>query len=166
VSIGIADGEYRDRVTGHRSRRTVVFVYEVTMNREIKFRGWNKVGKRMVDLKALTEFAKDATLSVDGLFLPFSEDIELMQFTGLKDKNGGEIYEGDIVHCDSPTRVCDLQVKFGCYGFGGHSHHGFFLEILNSAHEWALRKIDIDRGDYEVIGNIYENPELIEDGES
>jgi hypothetical protein len=55
VSIGIADGEYRDRVTGHRSRRTVVFVYEVTMNREIKFRGWNKVGKRMVDLKALTE---------------------------------------------------------------------------------------------------------------
>jgi hypothetical protein len=105
-------------------------------------------GKKMVDLKSITKFALDATLSQDGLFLPFDEDIVLMQYTGLKDKNGVEVYEGDVIRTVLPKPtpfVLTGEVKF--------IERGFWIEI-NGSLFWPKT--------FRVIGNIYENPELLE----
>lgn len=83
----------------------------------------------------------------------------LMQYTGLKDKNGKEVYEGDIVLCERDER-CPHEVIWaednGGTFFGGMP--GFNLSGLKrncgSGYAWS--------GDEEVIGNIYENPELLQ----
>lgn len=125
------------------------------MKREIKFRAWNE-GK-MVDLLAITPLALDANMNtqlalkgMSGLFLPFGGSIELMQFTGLKDKNGKEIYEGDIVSHSMNDYTIPLSVvsfKDGMFVFSDDEDTTELIESLDYC---------------EVIGNIYENPELIQ----
>mgnify|MGYP002099535800 CR=1 FL=1 len=86
-------------------------------------------------------------------FEPYHKDILLMQYTGLKDKNGKEIYEGDIVNYSHPRTdeiIRTVTFKHGAFGIEGiyEKTHIIFGNILDSH--------------IEVIGNIYENPELIE----
>jgi hypothetical protein len=72
----------------------------------------------------------------------------VMQYTGLKDKNGKEIYEGDVVKCDGEVTA----VTYEDYGFAP-----FVYQIPNACDaysEWEYKSI-------EVIGNIYENHELL-----
>ena len=84
------------------------------------------------------------------------EIISKDEYTGLKDKNGKEIYEGDIVNADDDRyRVC-----FGEYDKTNTTHIGFYLLPLRND-EFAIETLW--RG-CEVIGNIYENPELLEKG--
>ena len=81
---------------------------------------------------------------------------ELMQYTGLHDKNGVEIYEGDIVRSFKP-----MVVRFGdAFYEGGYMHPGFYLEDGrgDQYEDWSFRW-DLE---LEVIGNIYEHPELLE----
>ena len=84
-----------------------------------------------------------------------TEDMILMQYTGLKDKNGKEIYEGDIIS-NGYEKCIVVWVK---------EQAGFMLKLTNKEYEkekWTNPMIDL-RKDDEVIGNIYENPELLED---
>ncbi len=110
--------------------------------REIKFRMWNEITKKMIDLKKITPLALN--IDTDGLFIPYC-GMPLMQFTGLKDSKGKEIWEGDI-----------CKVKY---------YHGFsFTGKVNFIDEYGAWAVDRDtfyemdgiNDQYEVIGNIYE----------
>jgi len=131
------------------------------MNREIKFRAWEKFAKQML-YEGHTETANGNSMycSKTTLFM-LGENAEIMQFTGLHDKNGKEIYEGDI---------CIVQIQLG--GFWGNTPNPKTAQIFYDTDgagyiakwEWAKNQhyerltCDID---CEVVGNIYENPELL-----
>ena len=82
------------------------------------------------------------------------DEIELMQSTGLFDRNGKEVFIGDIVKC---TRGCShevyLEKEYGGTFIGGMP--AIYLKGLLSGYAWTEHE--------EIIGNIYENPELLED---
>ena len=80
----------------------------------------------------------------EGILTPYNDDCFLMQYTGLKDKNGKEIYEGDVVAESMRTDV----VTYNLSGFIPFAFADFGDEAYSAI-------------DCEVIGNIYENPELI-----
>lgn len=122
--------------------------------REIKFRAWDKKYKNMSSFDEMMNcrhFAiMDSLDSKQFIVLPLHENAILMQFTGLKDKNGREIYEGDIL---GGERTTDGQVKFeaAC----------FILEYDDSTALWK-QELRISLRHREVKGNIYENPELLQ----
>lgn len=119
--------------------------------REIKFRAWDKDNAVMVSAGKYD----DEYISFEGRAVDidmFSSGIhtlnyDLMQYTGLKDKNGFEIYEGDIIALDGlikGNRKVYWHDNFACWAVTK------FGDTLHLFHD-----------DCEVIGNIYENPNLI-----
>lgn len=82
-----------------------------------------------------------------------TDEIELMQTTGLKDKNGKEIFEGDIVKMSK-----DVYSEPTYYEVVRHRGGAYRLESKQHGCELWLRHTDC-----EVVGNIYENPELLEE---
>jgi len=177
--------------------------------REIKFRAWDKIANKMRDVLVMDwyydyvtnekklgfvdywdfenkEFKRLYPFYVEGSLDTKRKEttFELMQYTGLKDKNGKEIYEGDILALIEPE-VKDKQsefgrmlVKFGEYntyeiesgdesiGWFMEGYHGYLREdgrknIYKTdafdEHPWSL----LSCRQWEVIGNIYENPELL-----
>ena len=118
--------------------------------REIKFRAWDSELGFMVDAKhyVLTMNGK-VLFDNDGETYDQTNKIELMQFTGIKDKNGKDMYEGDIVEIDSQ--------KFKIYWHDGHA--GYWIEGIDQPLNgtWNMYYVSANG---EVIGNIYENPEL------
>lgn len=128
--------------------------------REIKFRVWN--GYRMLSDETLRKNAEEMYTKLgirsqymDDIMIPNNKDLVVMQYTGLKDKNGKEIYEGDIV-----------RIEF-------HEFHDYDLSegfIGTVCYDEAMYTVDKDRESYrlfdeldnnEVLGNIYENKELL-----
>lgn len=123
------------------------------MSREIKFRAWNKINKELESDPIIDgENGKMMAFSVlDAQFARHYRDdeVEIMQYTGLKDKNGKEIYEGDIIK-----------------GWKDSHWHDGKDRVLKEV-EWidelgGFNIIQIEMRECEVIGNIYENPELLE----
>jgi len=114
--------------------------------REIKFRAWD--GKQMCIKEMQTYFAGYGLM-----FDHFEHPVALMQYTGLKDKNGKEIYEGDIL-----DKKWKWEVIYFADGFiGKHEtpNNSMPLHTLIQHRERAGCSI-------EIIGNVYENPELLE----
>lgn len=135
------------------------------MSRAIKFRAWDKDQRRMVNLGSQGRLVYDGESAKlcfgddfhDDFIEASTRNIELMQFTGLLDRNGREIYEGDIVRAatyqlpNGQQRVDVLRVEYR-----GSVLHPFH-EIIPDNDYW----MDAFSA-YEVIGNIYENPDLLE----
>jgi len=117
--------------------------------REIKFRAWNEFRQKIESVLGLN-FESEGKVFVhhpDGDTLRNGNSSQIMQFTGLHDKNGREIWEGDIVrlfyyeHFKSKEHIGIVEWEYDCWSVSKHSYRI----------EWA---------DSEVIGNIWENPEL------
>lgn len=124
----------------------------------ISFRAWDKEEKKMHKVKTI-EFSRrgariihlaEVNSNGKGDHKRWHSSVELMQSTGLKDKNGTEIYEGDIV-----KNIYDeiYVVKWFDAGF-------YLEERYNGGFDYSELHFGNNK---EVIGNIYENPELLED---
>lgn len=124
----------------------------------ISFRAWDKEEKKMHKVKTI-EFSRrgariihlaEVNSNGKGDHKRWHSSVELMQSTGLKDKNGTEIYEGDIV-----KNIYDeiYVVKWFDAGF-------YLEERYNGGFDYSELHFGNNK---EVIGNIYETPELLED---
>lgn len=120
-----------------------------------KFRAWDKIDKEMC-LVGEINFNRGEFESIgDGItFLRGADEVELMQLTGLKDKNGKEIFEGDIL--DYKGR----KVLVSWHGSYASFIYRFVDELQKREAEW--HPLFIAYFHFEVIGNIYENKELLD----
>lgn len=124
------------------------------VTREIKFRAWDDLNKEM-------KLAWHPRFKVDGYTTEILQDDILMQFTGLKDKTGKEIYEGDIVEWsiyeDAQDTVDGIEAEIRIRDSIAFSNGCFKCDKRT---ELLFNKMAPHRK-IEVIGNIYENPELL-----
>jgi len=128
--------------------------------REIKFRAWLKEERKMVNVETLFIginrlcFGNSKT---EDLFFRDFEEVELMQYTGLKDKNGKEIYEGDIVliKLDETSTWHKTVVGF--------KKGAFIANLIDKEDYVYIFHHGFTGDDFEIIGNVYENKNLLEE---
>lgn len=123
-----------------------------------KFRAWDSAKKEMfTDTFAITESGQVVVVEQEFVTsIPdyvFVDHLVTMQSTGLLDKNGKEVFVGDIIKC---TRGCPhevyLEKEYGGTYVGGMP--AIYLKGIREGYAWT--------GAEEIIGNVYENPELLE----
>jgi uncharacterized phage protein (TIGR01671 family) len=138
------------------------------MNREIKFRVWNKTDKVMgkpFDIFKIVAISKE--IFSRGFSDTFKDgEFELMQYTGLTDKNGKEIYEGDILENLTISKELEEYVnvdnKYCQIIFSEGAFRLYFKGDLLCNEPYEIEDIGFyDLNNYQIIGNIFENPELL-----
>ena len=159
------------------------------MNREIKFRGiaiegedkgkfvygsyvYDDVREKHIICSFDTEVEGCEPYNSYGTLVPVDIVIRVNkdtvgQYTGLEDKNGNEIYEGDILKEHTPSGFNYSVVKFGEIDISGFSCYPkmctcFYHDFSNFNDNWGEVALGNNLENIEVIGNIYENPELLE----
>lgn len=128
-----------------------------------KFRAWLKKEQKMDNYIDHISWLEDELYCIgDGItYMVSAEDLVLMQSTGLVDKNGKEIFDGDIVQFeDCYTETDFLYVNTGIVEW---SQGSFTITNRDSVEMGDL--LDGEFLDVTIIGNVYENPELLEDKE-
>lgn len=118
--------------------------------RELKFRAWQDNQMLVSNVNSNYRFAK--------FFGYLYEDDKIMQFTGLQDKHGKEVYEGDLCIINGNICVVRFDIFFIC---------GWEFKILKGVGCYSFANVVKNMKsknsctDFEVIGNIHENPELL-----
>ncbi len=138
-------------------------------SRVIKFRAWSTSDEVMIiDLNSPALFY--------GILVPHADDI-LMQFTGLLDKNGVEIYEGDIInftywwfdgneaesHLTGTIVYSDQLMSFQLKGVRNKEWERHTGYVDDTEYLTPFSELNFDEADFEIIGNIYQNSELLEE---
>lgn len=148
--------------------------------REIKFRAWNKEKEIMVygnedDSEEYWDGVISSDVDMVNSLLRYNPPFEYiwMQYTGLKDKTDREIYEGDIIHCVH-WFFDGNEIEEHFTASVGFRDGSFTLENINSRYYSSYTFEENGKGicwigdinyceeDYEIIGNIYKNPDLLE----
>ena len=118
-----------------------------------KFRAWLKNDKEIIDVDEIHWF--DGELDIIGDYITFvrkADEIELMQSTGLKDKNGKEIFEGDILKSNKYITSVFYERGAYCVKFSRTPNTTVIMNVISFIEKYKTK----------IIGNIYENPELLE----
>ena len=118
-----------------------------------KFRAWLKNDKEIIDVDEIHWF--DGELDIIGDYITFvrkADEIELMQSTGLKDKNGKEIFEGDILKSNKYITSVFYERGAYCVKFSRTPNTTVTINVISFIEKYKTK----------IIGNIYENPELLE----
>ena len=137
-----------------------------------RFRAWDNLDKKMRVVEAINFIRGEfESIGYDITFLRGADEVELMQSTGLKDKNGQEIFEGDILEIQGIRMV----VKFGSYKYIESSQNnrhslgvvydglGFYVECINAADPDRISPFEPETlKESTIIGNRFEKPELLE----
>lgn len=132
---------------------------KISMNNRLKFRVWDSVSNRFYSQNILNRLPLDVFLA--------SENVQ--QYTGLNDIDGKDIYEGDLVelHTASNDKAAELEDR---------SHYGLYEVYFDRCYRlreikpnWVFKVTDNDLHNFnicKVVGNIFENPELIKNENS
>ena len=124
--------------------------------RKIKFRAWDKENEKMMKVSSLHLENKEISVKENGTFHLFRMQ-DLMQYTGLKDKNNKEIYEGDIVliKLDETSTWYKTVVGF--------KKGAFIANLIDKEDYVYIFHHGFTDDDFEIIGNVYENKNLLEE---
>ena len=121
--------------------------------REIKFRAWDKENEKMMKVSSLHLENKEISVKENGTFHLFRMQ-DLMQYTGVKDKNGKEIYENDLISCNKHKNIV-VFFEGGCFKVK-------YLRNSTTTITCALNSFS-EKYKCKISGNIYEHPELLEE---
>ena len=125
-----------------------------------KFRAWLKQEQEMDNEIDYISWLFDELYGIgDGItYFVEAKDLVLMQSTGLKDKNGKEIFEGDILAFKTDDEVINVKI------FWDEKHALFMFRSEKYNEEEPLAElVEANTYPFEIIGNVYENPELLEE---
>ena len=129
--------------------------------REIKFRAWIKEDKKMENVKTMDFTDKTIRCLKKNEFINAYllrrvsfDDVELMQYTGLKDKNGKEIYENDLISCNKYKNI-DVFFENGCFKVKYSKN--------DTTNVTCTLDTFLEKYKCKISGNVYENKNLLEE---
>ena len=112
------------------------------MNRKLKFRAWDKISRMWLK-----------SFNANLLNIGDLSNVEIMQYTWLKDKNGNKIYENDLISCNKYKNII-VFFEDGCFKV---KYRKTPTTLITCSLDLFLEKYKCG-----IVGNIYENPELLE----